>query len=183
MHSTLPTHRRSKEQKVHTFNTKNASEEGSLLFINNHITNGSQNVHRPDRRTVGSHVQRVIRKRKQLNTTLRLMPRIIAPVNFEHRSKNSKGDERSLLDGRRSLSGRDSCHPDIGPSRLQPVRWIWSSSEHLNKDRMLVLDDNEARQVKILRPLPLCSAPEGSIDFAPMALKCCKLYLYYIAHS
>lgn len=176
MSSTVSPHSsRSKDPEAPTLTTKNTFQEGHLLFINHHIINGgSQNVHRPDRSTVGSHVQKVIRKKKQLSTTLRLMPRIIAPVRFEHRLKNVKREDGDMLDGRRAVPGQDDYSPETGSTRCQSVRLVWSSSEQMEKGRLLVLDERIGCQENVTRPLSLYPDPDGGTNFVPTVLQCCK---------
>ena len=52
----------------------------AVLFINHYATDGAHEVHRPNRSTVGSHVQRVIRHNKRINAEFRLKPAILREI-------------------------------------------------------------------------------------------------------
>lgn len=106
-----------------------------LLFINQHYDRAR---HGPSRRTIGSHVQRHIHKRKRLNSCLRLKSKPEHGQQEENPSKRTPPDAGSFR-------GVDSS-PSKSGSR------IWTSSEEDFRQQNSVCHEPLLLQAKRLGP-------------------------------
>ncbi len=82
----------------------------ALLFINHYTGMGSLSTHRPDRSTVGSHVQRVIRRKKRMSTEFKLRPVMKGGVRSGFFFGRVKTTERPLLQSQRPPYAKKDCY-------------------------------------------------------------------------
>jgi hypothetical protein len=65
----------------------------TVLFINHYSIDGAGKSHGPDRRTIGTHVQRIIRVQKRVDAEVKLRSRISDGSLLEFRFKDAAEDE------------------------------------------------------------------------------------------
>ena len=85
--------------------SKYRSQARSVLFINHYVFGESQTVHRPDRRLICSHVQKLVRHKKRIQANIGLERADLTQLCFRRRPIEPKSDP-----------GRQAGHPaTIGP--------------------------------------------------------------------
>jgi hypothetical protein len=67
-----------------------------MLFINQYVVGESRKLYRPDRRIVGSHVQKLIRYKKRLRSAYGLKSAIARDLPFQHRPIQPKWNGKPL---------------------------------------------------------------------------------------
>ena len=96
------------------------SRQRAVLFINHYVARGSHEVHRPNRSIVGSHVQRVIRHKKQINAKFKLRPAIFRHIQTGCLFGQVRVDDAPHGQGRWSSNSKESrC---ISPSLTETPR-------------------------------------------------------------
>ena len=120
-------------QRRNIVKSNDSSQDGMLLFVNHHLVNGSQNICRPDRRIVGSHVQRVIRKRKRLSAEIRLMPVKFRGPLLGSNARQSGRIEKNHLNHRGSIHDT-SRQPKPCSRELESSKGHFPTYQRLQKE-------------------------------------------------
>lgn len=74
-------------------NPKQPIESQKVLFINRYSVDPTCKPHGPDRKTVGAHVQRAIRTKKRIDSSLKLRTSVLSEVFSRYRSRSVVQDE------------------------------------------------------------------------------------------
>lgn len=97
----------SRHKQPNPVHGKKHPQQRAVLFINHYAASGSQEVHRPNRSIVGSHVQRVIRHNKRMNAEFRLRPAVLGDIRSGYLFGEVGVDERPHALDRWSLHSKD----------------------------------------------------------------------------
>lgn len=121
------------KERSNVLKSNDSSQDGMLLFVNQHLVKGSQTVCRPDRRIVGSHVQRVIRKRKRLSAEIRLMPATFRGTLLESHARQLGRIEKNHVNNHGPMN--DSCgQPKPCSRNPDSNQGHFATYQHLEKE-------------------------------------------------
>ena len=180
-----------RDDKTPAANVKEQTKDEKVLFINYCVDGDSQRVQRPDRKTIGSHVQKVIRQAKCVRASIKLQPALFDGAQFERLSKNSRADYGSSLSIlRTSGDPEEPCHRRGSLDTFcKPYASLESRSRHAAGDCLqgsLKVKDNSKRLTTQFHhqkdqptypQMPETSTTSARSLSANMAFESCKLLM------
>ena len=180
---------KNKAEKGGSLDTKPRSQDKAILFINHYTIGETQGVDRPDRKTISSHVQKVIRQTKLVDASIRLKPAACGGISSDCHAGRTRGDQGRLLRGRWTLHWKEGYNTACSVTSPKPSISGDSMIDDMRKERSLGRFEGKVAsglEIPILSAdQTVRPAPDMLEDFlrsttASVAFGCCECCLVWI---
>lgn len=174
------------KERSNVLKSNDSAQDGMLLFGNQHLVKGSQTVCRPDRRIVGSHVQKVIRKRKRLSAEIRLMPATFRGTLLESHARQLGRIEKKPLNNRGPINDSRgqpkpcSRKPDSNQGHFPTCQHLEKEDETNENEKKPVLQSATERScrsgadLELGRQVPAVEVKLLGSNISRLFFQCCE---------
>ena len=113
---------------------KQHAERRKLLFINCFSVDRTRKSHNPDKKTIGAHVQRIIRKTKRIDAAIKLKPVTSDKMVLRYHSRDTTEDEVVALTSQCSGVGNRNVSLGHDVAKCPPLAQTASNLDELKSE-------------------------------------------------